>query len=498
VSDLPSPRRPLRVSPRRWSPLIRSLFLATLLAAAFAGLGAAAAQTAPQQGAFQVHLPLVRGASPGQQPPPPQPEGRFFTQRETLTSRARIAVDGAGGVHLAYKSSEPGASTPAFYAYCPPGGRCSTAASFQTVALSDHVSDLQLAVTDDGRPRLLLERAAAPTIGEFGVVYDFAACDAGCASAAAWEVVRVAKSSHIDVNREERPWRVFAVDGQGRPHFVYYSGTTSFYATCAADCLAASAWSATPLTLPSGGGGDIPRMTLALTAAGQPRLLGEVYTDEAPGGGLYHLACDADCAQSDSWGRVKLLPVENIVVAQHDLEVAVSGGLRGAALLYQPVPEGAYPMDLYYLVCEGDCLDPDNWFANPVGLAQNDGAFAELELDGQGRPRIAYRREDGGGLGLLWCDSQCEAEGARWQVAAADRSEALEQELASYELNSCQKGLWSTGWLPSLALDPQGSPHIATEALQLIRCFARPDSTRPLEQGINTLRYTRLVVLPRP
>jgi hypothetical protein len=491
---------------RRRAGLIASLILAGLLTLAVLPLqqnvtAQSALQQAGPSAATRIYLPLVR-APQSAQPPPPPSEGRFFLQRDSWTSRARVAVDAAGGIHLAYKSAEPGPTTPAYYAYCPPGGGCTSAAAFRTVALSDNISDVQLALTPDGKPRLLLERAAPPVIGAFGVVYDYAACDTDCTSAAQWGFVRVARSSHIDTNRSDRPWRVFAVDGSGRPHFAYYNGITSFYVTCEADCLASQPgephWTETALTLPSGGGGDIPQMSLALTSAGQPRLLGEVYTDQQPGAGLYHLSCDADCTSSESWARTRLVPITNVVVAQHDLEVTTEGGLRAVVMLYHPVPDGPYPKELFYVVCETDCLQAESWLANSVGLAQDDGEHAELELDAQGRPRIAYRRDDGGGLGYRWCDSQCETDQAQWRTLGADESSRLEQELESYDLDSCQKGLWSAGWMPALALDAQGNPRIAAEALQLVRCFAKPNPTSPIEQGVNTLRYTRLIVLPRP
>ena len=107
------------------------------------------------------------------------------------------------------------------------------------------------------------------------------------------------------------------------------------------------------------------------------------------------------------------------------------------------------------------------------------------------------RRGDGAGLGYIWCDSQCDSD-PKWQSGLADASSTLEQELSAYELSSCNKGVWSAGWRPTLALDAQGNPRIAADAAQLIRCFAKPEPGSPLEQGINTLWFTRLVFFKQP
>jgi hypothetical protein len=488
-----------------WIHIVLSAILISLIIiptfTAEAAPGALSRAAAEQPNAL--YLPLAQVATTTNPPPPPPPpttEARFFLQQGKGTNRARMAVDKAGGMHIAYIDAEPGAASPAYYGYCPASSNCANPSAWQVATLSDHLSDIQLALTPAGKPRLLLELDGPSTIGAFGVVYDYAACDGTCTNAAEWQIVRVTSSSRIDVNRIDRPWRTFGVDGQGRPRFVYDKGSKSYYVECNTDCMtnpsSAPNWIETPLTLPSGGGGNIPQMTLAVTALGQPRVLGEVYTDEEPWAGLYFLACDENCTQSDQWSRVVLVPINRVVIAEHDLEITASGGLRATISLYTPETDGS-PKQLYYAACDANCLDPSSWLATPVGLEKNDGELADLELDAQGRPRIAYRRSDAAGLGYIWCDNQCETD-PQWVRGLADASNTLEQQIPAYEFSSCNKGLWSTGWRPTLALDPQGNPRIATDAAQIIRCFAQPEPGSRLQEGINTLWFTRLVFFKQP
>jgi hypothetical protein len=99
----------------------------------------------------QVYLPLVAGGTDAPPPPPPPPGGAaLFLNRTVQTNSAYLQIDGNNGVHVAYT---PYAATvgenPAYYSYCAntAAAPCGDPASWQTVALSDDVHEVQLQLT---------------------------------------------------------------------------------------------------------------------------------------------------------------------------------------------------------------------------------------------------------------------------------------------------------------------------------------------------------------
>ncbi len=101
------------------------------------------------------------------------------------------------------------------------------------------------------------------------------------------------------------------------------------------------------------------------------------------------------------------------------------------------------------------------------------GRFADLELTAQGQPRIAYENTygtvDERGLGYAWCDSGCET-AAGWQHRTVDPASRLQAEFPVARPFSCYESGWFDA-IPVLALDAEGNPHIAYDALNIARCY---------------------------
>jgi hypothetical protein len=134
------------------------------------------------------------------------------------TSRPTVKVDAAGGVRVAFtpdSNTTTDPTRPAYYAYCP--ANCTSASAFTIVPLGGNVQFANLALDPAGHPRLLLRLAAGNMLA-----YQYWACNNACASPGQWTGGAVVYSYARPIATGEPFSQAFAVDGQGRVHFVYY------------------------------------------------------------------------------------------------------------------------------------------------------------------------------------------------------------------------------------------------------------------------------------
>jgi hypothetical protein len=135
------------------------------------------------------------------------------------------------------------------YVYCPgPVAACADGSKWSNLVQMDtQVSEVQIVVTTDGRPRLLVRRngntgydydyeAAAIDITLGGKLY-YGWCDTACTQQdAPFQIVQIAsgEGQHADL----------AIDAQGRTHMVYDAGQrgTIGEVWCDANCTSASQW----------------------------------------------------------------------------------------------------------------------------------------------------------------------------------------------------------------------------------------------------------------
>jgi hypothetical protein len=236
------------------------------------------------------------------------------------------------------------------------------------VAPGDDVAAAHLALTPQGQPRLLLAVKDRARGGDGSLSYWYAACDAGCTAPEGWALVRVVDTDVLDLNAlPEHTKRGFAVDGQGRPRFVYGSGTLN-YVACDEACTEAEPDPATGAPVAVnwrltrvGHDLHVSQPALALTAAGRPRVAAFVYeADDARVGvaSVDYFACDAGCDDGSSWERTTLTRRGSDPVS---LALRLDAAGRPRLALYQ---DGRFR----YAWCDGGCGVPANWGAYGLSL----------------------------------------------------------------------------------------------------------------------------------
>jgi hypothetical protein len=410
------------------------------------------------------------------------PSGAFFVTTQIKTFSAAAAVDANGGRHMAFAAFQEYASEPpAFYAYCPPGAAhgCADASDWGAVRLDGRVDEVQLRLTSSGQPRMLIRRLRAGTNWE---EYLYAACDAACTDASQWTSTLVAQPAGVDVFGNDNPQRYFALDPQDRPRFVYSNGWGNgqpigvFYMYCDSGCttnpVSDPHWRQTPIyegPIDRSLAFDYPSLTF--TRAGQPRIVANMsFSGEAQG--LYYLACDAGCEELAGWRGVRLGERGGGVAASWDLELDRQDRPRIA--FFQGGTADGSGDRLWYLWCDAACLTADGWGRSEIGAPLGGGRYADLALDAAGRPRIAYQNtygsDDQRGLGYAWCDVGCGAAGADWQHRTVDPAARLQAEYPVTKPLSCYESGWFDA-IPSLALDRDGNPNVAYDALNAARCY---------------------------
>jgi hypothetical protein len=120
-----------------------------------------------------------------------------------------------------------------------------------------------------------------------------------------------------------------------------------------------------------------------------------------------------------------------------------------------------------------------------VGYAPDDGEDPDLELDRQGRPRIAYHSTIAATLNYLWCNNACESNQGQWMTTLVEPNETLDASFAPPVPPACDQAGGLSGYRLALALDGQGNPRIATDALRSLRCaYSDPsDPSKPPQTG---------------
>ncbi len=465
-------------------------------------------QAQEPQNNHTIFLPLISKSNGGTTPPPPPVQGAFFVDTRFKTSNASIQVDAQGGMHLAYYYYEPinnNAPTSGVYLYCP--SQCQQPTNWSGVGLGEQVNEIQLQLTPAGQPRVLF-RAPSQSRPN-GADYFYAACDQNCTDPTRWSVTYLTSNSGIGVidllKDDSLPQRYFALDPAGRPRFVYNDGITghlgAFYAFCDEQCTDSANWFETKINKDNGNQGpfrdeNFYYPVLAFTPQGQPRIVtdGVSMQDEFF---LYYLACDGGCEDGANWASLPLADRGNGANMSYDIALDQAGRPRIA--FYQEALAGGQGERLYYIWCNGGCLDGNNWQGNDLGLTQKDGRGPDLALDTAGRPRLAYALYHAGGLGYSWCNANCEAPGAAWQHRVVESRANL---MAAWTIPyppHCNEGLWD-GLTPSLALDGGGQPRIAYDTTYYARCIYVPETGewKPWHEIHLVWRAVRVNFFPQP
>ena len=503
--------------------LARTFGALLLLSSTVGGVLAATGATAPTtqaQATTRTFLPMVAKpilapppVDPTPGPPPPAANGGIFLDRSVKTASAATAIDRSGGYHAAHINYVPGVENPpASYEYC--ASSCANAANWQKVQLSNQAHEVQLALTPDGHPRLLIVTNSAVYSG--GKDYNYAECNSSCTSAASWTVTRTFSSngtSIFDIGNDRVPQRSFALDPQGRPRFFYqdrnygiepdhYGG---FYAFCDAGCTNAANWQQTEVGRFINYDAEfLYQPSLTFTSAGQPRLTARVFAINPDGSaaetGLYYYECDSSCDQIPSWKRVFLIPTGggSYPYPTWDLELDSSNRPRIAIFTGDGLQPAEFNNTVLYLWCNAGCLDSNNWQLDNLAFGADDGEGVDLELTAAGLPRLAYI-DHLGNLSYAWCNGGCEADAAPWQHKIVETEAQVRAEFPQAIPLSCTTDLWN-GLAPVLALDSAGNPRVAYDLTVDGNClFDDPtDNYPPYSKFMPIWRAARLVFFTQP
>jgi len=409
--------------------------------------------------------------------PPVQPAGGGFMDTARATGSSSIALDGAGGTHVASEGSEAASSTNRItYAYCPPGPDCVSPAQWAQVDVAAGLFAVQITpqvkLTPAGQPRILFG------VGDssYTTSFRYAACDSACTTPGSWTVLDLASlfSRPLDFTGSYQD-HSFALDSQGRPRFVYKfspseGGQRLAYAFCDAGCAASTSnWAQTTV---SQGTGALPpddllgvryeSLSLEFTTTGNPRVSG--WTSEIPrlGSGVQritYVACDSACEVPEplppaapNWtvtgvatdDSVSTIPSVVLALDRNNAPHLIVGGTADIA------------MPLLWLSCSSACSMAPSWSNNPMGIS---GSDAVVVFDRHNWPRVVFHSSPA--LGSAWCNAACDTAGAQWQTQVIDDSRAFQATFAT--VGSCA-GRPPAGWLVGyhswLTLDAAGNPRV--------------------------------------
>lgn len=484
----------------------------TILAAATgirvaAGQGATQASPAPVAG---THAPvaattevMVRALRPDDaatvaeatQRPSPQPEGPrwpLFADAERKVGSGMLAIDPQDGIHVAYAHRVPLAEGPkAAYAYCPATAACGAGEGWTGVEFGEDVLAVMLATTSEGHPRVLIQQDGKVYPG--GRDYHYAACDDACDQPTSWQVGYVTSTWGTDISDAflgTRTRRAFALDGQGRPGFVFYDRNYfhrepdhigGFYTWCEADCASGTPDAPTWREAYIGGGpstdGDIYDLpALAYTSEGQPRMVVEVTTGDAGAErmGIIYKACDADCDATSSWAHARI--AERGYESDVSWDLALDAADRPHVAFYQGSLEDGGGERLSYLSCAADCEDAAAWTTLDLGLPQGDGESPDIEIQPDGSPAISFLRGGGSAVHLVRCVGDC-ARPDGWRETVLDTSTDLENDFPVARPVTCDAGFWDAE-STRLGFDRLGRMRVVYDAAYQARCLYE-DPERP-------------------
>ncbi|MDQ4133909.1 MAG: VCBS repeat-containing protein [Actinomycetota bacterium] len=434
-----------------------------------------------------------------------QPASGGFLDTQVATWAPSLAVDPAGGVHVAVNRWTPNFSAQrGTYAYCPPRIDCGLPVDWAQVHLVPSVHELtgppQLQLTAAGQPRLLF------TVGDVNnlTTYRYAACDSGCNSAANWTVLDLGPV----FNKPGDIWGVhrdhsFALDPQGRPRFVYSfqdaSGTGRlYYAACDDGCAASVAnWSKTTVSHGTGEVGDVASvhydsLSLDFTAAGHPRVAG--YSIELPFFGpevenIAYLECDGNCSAPEPETGPNPNWRVTAVADRHGGQLVMRLDNADTPHIMAGGQEALYAQ-LRWLWCAGACSTPSSWSSAAVGIS---GSDPDLTFDRQNQPHVVFKGDVGGpDIAYAWCTAGCDAAGAPWKVQQVDDNRAHQAQIP-LPGSPCSTGTWLVGYRPALTLDPAGNPRVAFEGHHVYN-----DCSGNLRTNGRAVRVDRFNFYPRP
>jgi len=407
----------------------------------------------------------AKAAAAAELPPLEHLSGSFIDLRAS-TLDSSLAVDPAGGEHLAIERWGPGYKVG--YAYCA-AANCVTPDQWSQVHLRDvHkiTGPTQLRLTPQGKPRILI------TVGDANDVttYLYAACDSGCNTAAGWTVLDL--GSVFSKPRDRfgvADSHSFALDPQGRPRFVYsfqgdgFESGSFYYASCDTGCTQSVAnWTKTSVGRPGAAPDQVLQffyesLSLDFTSAGQARVGGFLWEEGVTN--IAYLECDSACIGPQPVPPASLNWRIGVMVEPHRDFQEVVMRLDNNDVPNMIVGKKRVIGSFSRLRCASACTVATNWSRAALPF---EGADADLVFDAANRPHVAFHGNvDGRGLDYARCSAACDTASATWKVEEIQDSDPFNQALPPRTGPCGAPGAWVVGYRPSLALDNTGNPRVS-------------------------------------
>jgi hypothetical protein len=461
--------------------------------------------SAQANSAHFVYLPVVLKPSG----PPPPASGALMFDLDSFRS-ASLALDGQGKMHVAFSRVAPffpNSGHAVFYGSCHPAQvDCGQVANWQVgevASLADGWPWVQLQVTADGRPRLLLTRTIARA-GSTGELYRYAECNSNCALAQSWLALDITdRATGGSWYNTDNSYHNFALDNLGRPRFIYEDGGNdagehkgAYYVFCNNNCTQPGSWFETRIDAHGGLVYVDERASLLFTADGRPRVFardGGDFSGPDTSSKLLYLECNANCNNSANWSLPLRLRGTGHGSSVHTWSTAVA---QNGALRLTFYPRGG---PFYYMWCNDNCTQLGNWGEYSLEFDESDtGNYSALALDSNGRPHIALRSGSNFSLNYLWCDGACETDNAQWNMAVVEPIGQVGEEHPITPLPTCVRGSWFGGLRPVIALDAQDNPRFAYDAEYMMECYINPGDPNDPRTRVETKWWTtRFVYFPR-
>lgn len=328
----------------------------------------------------------------------------------------------------------------------------------------------------------------------------YASCAADCTREANWKVTEI-----LDLGfRYEVTGEAFALDAQDRPRFLQHGWISTFgptvhetyYVACDRDCHRPASWTRSEIAQQAW-----TESQLRFDAKGRPRVATIVYLDVGGASRVPHVAfaqCDANCHRADAW-KGGALGVAYRDKTSKNIDPAVSMALtrNGAPRVLALGADERGTANVQYLACDRDCWDTERegaWSGVSFGANARLGSGVDLALDAADRPRAAFNLDDN--VFVTSCESNCAAPNARWKDAPVELSRDMKADRVQPYPN-CTIAAWFLRD-PSIALGVGGKLFVAYRALDISGGFRTLDATKPPCTAGTDMTLARLTVLPAP
>lgn len=360
---------------------------------------------------------------------------RFDT--EGTVGNAMLALDADGKPQVLFSTFQR-----VYYGSCT--GDCTNPEGWKVKAILEHGSNKEVtgeafALDSKGHPRFLMHTYVAYLgVGQKPYQTELVSCDADCTEPSSWKANVIGKVENFESS-------TLRYDSEGRAHVATVVRTKGndgseqllgAYQYCATNCDKAESWTGpalgTAFTDHLAAVEVKPQISLALTKAGQPRIL-FLLKDDAGAKKAVYFECNDNCTSGDTWTA--------IVVSDHE---------------------------------------------------KLDSGF-DLALDQNDHPRIAFTLNYN--IGVTYCDQpSCTAEGTKWDLTVVEKGSDMPPDTIFLEPN-CTVGAWFLHD-PSIALTPAGQPRVGYQARDISGGWSNPDPTKPKCTAGTDMTWARMALLP--